>query len=45
MREPVIIEALRTPIGRNRGALREIRPDELYAHVINNLLKRTGISG
>jgi len=45
MREPVIIEALRTPIGRNRGALREIRPDELYAHIINNLLKRTGISG
>lgn len=45
MREPVIIEALRTPIGQNRGALREIRPDELYAHIINNLLKRTGISG
>lgn len=45
MREPVIIGALRTPTGRNRGALRNIRPDELYAGLINELLSRTGIDG
>ncbi|MEQ9619276.1 MAG: thiolase family protein [Deltaproteobacteria bacterium] len=45
MGEPVIIDALRTPAGRNRGALRYIRPDELYAQLINRLLSRTGIDG
>jgi acetyl-CoA C-acetyltransferase len=45
MIEPVIVEALRTPVGRNRGALRDIRPDTLYAMVIDELLKRSGISG
>lgn len=44
MREPVIIEALRTPIGKRKGALREIRPDTLYAHVLNALLDRTGLA-
>ena len=45
MKEPVIIEAIRTPAGRNRGALREIRPDALYTLLINRMLKRTGIDG
>jgi acetyl-CoA acyltransferase len=45
MKEPVIIEAIRTPSGRNRGALREIRPDSLYSLLINEMLKRTGIDG
>lgn len=45
MRESVIVEALRTPVGRNRGAFREIRPDTLYARVIDELLKRSGING
>ena len=45
MKEPVIIDAVRTPIGRNRGALRNNRPDALYAKVINELLRRTGIPG
>ncbi len=45
MREPVIIDAVRTPVGRSRGALRNIRPDELYAGLIGELLKRTGIGG
>lgn len=45
MRESVIIEAVRTPVGRSRGALRNIRPDELYAGLIGELLKRTGIGG
>jgi acetyl-CoA C-acetyltransferase len=45
MNEPVIIDAIRTPVGRNRGALRNIRPDELYAGLIGEMLKRTGIGG
>ena len=45
MREPVIIDAVRTPVGRSRGALRTIRPDELYAGLISEMLKRTGIGG
>ncbi|MCL4455698.1 MAG: thiolase family protein [Deinococcus sp.] len=44
MREPVIIEAVRTAIGKKNGALREVRPDALYAHVLNILLERSGIS-
>jgi acetyl-CoA C-acetyltransferase len=43
MAEPVIIEALRTPIGKFKGALREQRPDELYAQVINALLEKSGL--
>ncbi|MCI0481835.1 MAG: thiolase family protein [Candidatus Dadabacteria bacterium] len=45
MKEPVIIDAIRTPVGRNRGALRNTRPDELYAGLIGEILKRTGIDG
>lgn len=47
MREAVIIDAVRTPIAKGhpeKGALRGQRPDELYAHVINALLERTGIA-
>jgi len=43
LKEPVIIDAVRTPAGRNRGAFRNIRPDALYAKVINELLNRTGV--
>lgn len=40
MREAVIIDAVRTPFGRYRGALKNIRPDDLGAIVIKALLKR-----
>ncbi|MBM7554263.1 acetyl-CoA C-acyltransferase [Thalassobacillus pellis] len=40
MREVVIVDALRTPIGRYRGALKHIRPDDLGALVIKALLER-----
>ncbi|BCU80604.1 acetyl-CoA acetyltransferase [Polycladomyces abyssicola] len=43
MREAVIIDAVRTPIGRYNGALRDVRPDDLAAHVIRELLKRNPI--
>jgi acetyl-CoA acyltransferase len=39
--EPIILEAIRTPIGRNKGTLRDNRPDELYAQVLNALLEKS----
>ena len=43
MRTPVIIDAVRTPVGRYNGILRDVRPDDLAAHVIRALIRRTGI--
>ncbi len=43
MREPIILDAVRTPIGRKGGALAGVRPDELYAHVLTSLLRRTRV--
>ena len=41
-REVVIVNALRTPIGKaKRGSLTTVRPDDLAALVIKELLKRT----
>lgn len=40
MREVVIIDAVRTPIGRYKGALKNVRPDDMAAHVIRALLDR-----
>lgn len=35
-----VIDAVRTPIGKYGGALSEVRPDDLLAHVIRGLLQR-----
>jgi len=43
MRKAVIIDAVRTPIGRYRGALSHVRPDDLAALVIRTIVERTGI--
>ncbi len=40
MKEVVIVDAVRTPIGRYKGALKEIRPDDLGALVIKALVER-----
>ncbi|TDL35267.1 acetyl-CoA C-acyltransferase [Jeotgalibacillus sp. S-D1] len=40
MKEVVIVDAVRTPIGKFNGALRMVRPDDLAAIVIKALLKR-----
>jgi acetyl-CoA C-acetyltransferase len=41
MPEAVIIDAVRTPIGRAfKGSLREVRPDDLGAFVLDQLLER-----
>lgn len=45
LRQVFILEAVRTPIGRIRGGLRDVRPDDLFAAVIKAALERTGISG
>ena len=43
MREVVIIDAVRSPIGRAGGALSSVRPDDLLADVLKGLIKRTEI--
>ncbi|RHW42098.1 acetyl-CoA C-acyltransferase [Neobacillus notoginsengisoli] len=39
-REAVIIDAVRTPIGKYNGALKHVRPDDLGAVVIRELIER-----
>jgi acetyl-CoA C-acetyltransferase len=41
--EALIIDAVRTPMGRFRGALSGVRPDDLAARVIEAAVERTGI--
>lgn len=43
MREAVIVEAVRTPIGRRKGMLSGIRPEELAAMVLKEVVRRAGI--
>jgi acetyl-CoA acetyltransferase family protein len=43
MREVVIIDGVRSPIGRHNGALSGVRPDDLLAEVLKGLVVRTGI--
>jgi 3-oxoadipyl-CoA thiolase len=45
MKEVVIVEAVRTPIGRYAGALKDVRPDDLAAHIIKAVMQRTGVAG
>jgi 3-oxoadipyl-CoA thiolase len=39
----VVVDAVRTPIGRYAGALKSVRPDDLGALVLRAVLERTGI--
>jgi 3-oxoadipyl-CoA thiolase len=41
--DALILDALRTPIGRYRGALSGVRPDDLAALVIAAIVERSGI--
>lgn len=43
MREVVIVEGVRTAVGRSRGALSTHRPDELAAVVLQELVERAGV--
>jgi acetyl-CoA acyltransferase len=47
MKNAVVIDAVRTPVGRasaDRGYFRDVRSEDLSAHVMQALLKRTGIA-
>ena len=44
MKEAVIVEALRTPMGRHGGILKDVRTDDLGAYIIAKLIDKTGIS-
>jgi acetyl-CoA acyltransferase len=43
MRETVIVEAVRTAVGKRNGGLSGIHPADLSAVVLNELLERTGV--
>lgn len=43
MREVVIVEGVRTPVGRRNGVLKDIRPDDLAALTLKELINRAGI--
>lgn len=42
-RDVVVVDAVRTPIGRYAGVLASVRPDDLAAVVVKALVDRTGI--
>jgi len=43
MRDAVIVEAVRTPVGKRNGGLAGIHPAELSAHVLRAVAERSGI--
>src|SRR4030095_10592130 len=40
MKDVLIVDAIRTPIGKYGGTLSTVRPDDLLAHVIRSLIER-----
>src|SRR5205823_12038961 len=43
MREAVIVEAVRTAVGRKNGRLKDWHPVDLMAQVLSALVQRTGV--
>lgn len=43
MAEAVIVEAVRSPVGKRNGALSGVHPSDLSAQVLNGLVERAGI--
>jgi acetyl-CoA acyltransferase len=43
MRDAVIVEAVRTPVGKRNGGLAGVHPADLSAHVLNALVERAGV--
>jgi len=43
MKDVVIIDGVRSPIGKYGGGLSMVRPDDLLAEVLKALMKRTGV--
>ncbi|HEV8673073.1 MAG TPA: thiolase family protein [Methylomirabilota bacterium] len=44
MPDAVIVEAVRSPVGRKNGKLAAVRPDDLAAHVLRALVQRAGVA-
>lgn len=44
MEDAVILSAVRTPVGRYAGVLKDMRPDDLGALVLAEAIKRAGVS-
>ncbi|AOV07154.1 thiolase family protein [Sporosarcina ureilytica] len=44
MTEVVLVEGVRTAVGRRKGALSNVRPDELAAVVLDELVKRANVN-
>src|SRR5499425_2116719 len=44
MKEAVIVEAVRTPMGRHGGILKDVRTDDLGAYIIAKLIEKTGVN-
>ena len=42
-RDAVIVDAVRTPVGRRGGGLSGVHPVDLSAHVLHALVERTGL--
>lgn len=45
MPEAYLVDGVRTPVGRHGGALADVRPDDLAALVIAELVRRTAVDG
>jgi acetyl-CoA acyltransferase len=43
MRDAVVVDAVRTPIGKRNGGLSGLHPVELSAHVLRSLVERTAV--
>jgi acetyl-CoA acyltransferase len=43
LREAVIVEAVRSPIGKRNGSLKDTHPVELLASVLNEVISRSGV--
>ncbi|MDX3373945.1 acetyl-CoA C-acetyltransferase [Streptomyces sp. ME02-6991-2A] len=43
MAEAYIVEAVRTPVGRRKGGLGSVHPADLGAHVLRELIARSGV--
>lgn len=41
---PLVLSAVRTPVGRHGGSLAEVRPDDLLAAALNEAVSRSGLN-
>ena len=43
MATAVIVDAVRTPLGRRNGGLKDVHPVDLAAHVVRTIVERNGV--